>query len=82
MTAEETTAPVAESAADEGASLRRVARGFTVLALATTATQAIGFVALAVAARRLGPENLGAFSFAQSLAVYFAIPMDFGSRAS
>jgi O-antigen/teichoic acid export membrane protein len=56
----------------------RVVRGFLVLAAARIGTQAIGFVAIAIAARRLGPANLGAFQFAMSVALYFAIPTNVG----
>ena len=60
-------------------SAARVVRGFLVLAGARLATQAIGFTVLAIAARRLGPENLGAFQFAMSTALYFAIPVNVGA---
>jgi len=66
------------SAAPE-ASSARVVRGFLLLAGARVATQAIGFAVLAVAARRLGPEDLGSFQFAMSIALYFAIPVNVGA---
>jgi O-antigen/teichoic acid export membrane protein len=69
------------SAAPES-SPERVVRGFVVLAAARIGTQAIGFVAIAIAARRLGPENLGAFQFAMSVALYFAIPVNVGLTLS
>jgi O-antigen/teichoic acid export membrane protein len=56
----------------------RVVRGFLLLAAARVGTQVIGFVAIAIAARRLGPDNLGAFQFAMSVALYFAIPVNVG----
>jgi O-antigen/teichoic acid export membrane protein len=56
----------------------RVVRGFLLLAASRIVTQAIGFVAIAIAARRLGPSNLGAFQFAISIALYFAIPTNVG----
>jgi O-antigen/teichoic acid export membrane protein len=65
-----TSAPVSSSA--------RVVRGFLVLAAARVGTQVIGFVAIAIAARRIGPANLGAFQFALSVALYFAIPTNVG----
>lgn len=58
--------------------VRRVLTGFAVLAAAMFVTQAVGFVALAVASRRLGPADLGAATFALNLALYFAIPANFG----
>lgn len=58
--------------------LARLLRAFATLGAVTLVTQAIGFVALVVAARRLGPEYLGAATFALSTALYFAIPANFG----
>jgi O-antigen/teichoic acid export membrane protein len=66
------------SAAAETSSAR-VVRGFLLLAGSRVATQAIGFAVLTIAARRLGPENLGAYQFALSIAVYFAIPVNVGA---
>jgi len=48
------------------------------MAAASLAGQAIGFIALMVVSRRIGPDNLGAFSFATSLCRFFAIPVNFG----
>jgi O-antigen/teichoic acid export membrane protein len=59
-------------------SARRVVSGFVVLALASLASQAIGFVALAVASRRLGAGELGDYNFALSIAQYVALGADFG----
>lgn len=59
-------------------SSRRLLGGFAVLAAMTFVTQAIGFVALAIAARRLGPESLGAANYALGVGLYFAIPANFG----
>ncbi len=61
--------------------MRRTVTGFVALAAATLAVQVIGFFVLAVVARRLGDEGLGAFSFAIVLAGYFAIPANFGITA-
>jgi O-antigen/teichoic acid export membrane protein len=61
--------------------VRRVIGGFSALALTTLAGQVLGFVILAVAARRLGPSDLGAFAFAVNLSSYFAIPANFGVTA-
>ncbi len=49
-------------------SVRRTVTGFVALAAAALAVQVIGFFTLAVVARRLGPDGLGAFSFAFNLA--------------
>ena len=56
----------------------RVVRGFLLLAAARIGTQVIGFAVLAIAARELGPGNLGSFQFAVSAAAYFAIPVNVG----
>ncbi|MDX6643511.1 MAG: hypothetical protein QOD76_1473 [Solirubrobacteraceae bacterium] len=58
--------------------VRRVLTGFAALGATTLVTQAIGFVALAVAARRLGPGNLGSATLAINITLYFAIPANFG----
>ncbi|WP_160165568.1 flippase [Conexibacter woesei] len=55
-----------------------VVRGFLALGTATAIGQVISFIVLVVVARRVGPENLGSFAFAQSFAMYFQIPIDFG----
>ena len=62
-------------------SVRQTVTGFVALAAATLAVQVIGFFVLAVIARRLGDESLGAYSFALNLAGYFAIPANFGVTA-
>jgi O-antigen/teichoic acid export membrane protein len=56
--------------------LGAVVRGFAALGVATVVGQAIGFAALVVVARRVGPENLGAYTFAQNLVQY--LPIDVG----
>ncbi len=58
-----------------------MAGGFVALGAATALTQVLGFVLLAVAARRLGPAHLGAFAFALSVVGYFSIPANFGVTA-
>jgi O-antigen/teichoic acid export membrane protein len=55
--------------------------GFAALGAATLLTQIMNFFLLAIAARRLGPEPIGSFAFAGSLAGYFAIPANFGIMA-
>jgi O-antigen/teichoic acid export membrane protein len=58
--------------------MRRVISGFAVIAAATVVTQAIGFVALALVARKVGPSHLGAYNFAYAIAVYMTLPINFG----
>lgn len=58
--------------------MSRVLRGFALLGGATVFTQLVGFVAYVVAARALGPADFGAASIALSLALYVAIPANFG----
>ena len=60
---------------------QRMAGGFVALGAATGVSQILGFILLAVAARRLGPADLGAFAFAVSAVAYFAIPANFGVTA-
>ena len=55
--------------------MRRLSVSFLQLAASSIAGQAIGFAVLAVVARRIGPDNLGAYAFASSLIVYFALPL-------
>jgi O-antigen/teichoic acid export membrane protein len=65
----------------EESPIRRLVGGVASLGAATLLTQILGFVALAVAARRLGPNPVGSFAFATSLVGYFAIPANFGVTA-
>jgi O-antigen/teichoic acid export membrane protein len=55
-----------------------VLRGFAVLSSATIVGNLIGFAALAIASRKLGPGNLGAYSFALSISLYFQLLVNFG----
>ncbi len=68
--------PEASGASSGG--MRRAVGGFAMLAVTTVGTQAIGFAALAITARRVGPINLGAYNFAYGLAFYFSLPVNFG----
>ena len=61
--------------------MRRTVTGFAALAAATLFAQVIGFFMLAVIARRLGPQDIGSYSFALNLMGYFAIPVNFGITA-
>lgn len=61
--------------------MRRAVTGFVAMAAATLFAQVVGFFILAVIARRLGPQDLGSYSFALTLAGYFAIPANFGVGA-
>lgn len=59
-------------------SVRGLLSGFVLMALAQLTSQIIGFVALAIAARELGADNLGPFAWAVGVALYFTLPTDFG----
>lgn len=61
--------------------LSGVVRGFALLTMATLAGQVIGFAALVVVARRVGPENIGAYTFAANFVFYFEIVLDLGITA-
>jgi O-antigen/teichoic acid export membrane protein len=58
--------------------LRRVFRGFISLAGGGLLGQLIGFLALAFVARKIGPSNLGAYTFASALASYAGLVGDAG----
>jgi O-antigen/teichoic acid export membrane protein len=58
--------------------VRHLLSGFALLALAQVVSQLIGFYVLALAARELGPENLGPFTWAMGVALYFKLFTDFG----
>ncbi|MCA9233376.1 MAG: oligosaccharide flippase family protein, partial [Planctomycetales bacterium] len=53
-------------------------KNFTWLAAATFAGQLIGFAVLAVAARKLGPELIGAYGFAVGVATYIGVITNLG----
>jgi O-antigen/teichoic acid export membrane protein len=55
--------------------MRRLSLSFLQLATASVAGQLIGFAALAVVARRIGPANLGAYGFAISFVGYVTLPL-------
>jgi O-antigen/teichoic acid export membrane protein len=48
---------------------------FLFLAASSICGQVIGFVALALVARRVGPHTLGGYNFASNLASFFALPL-------
>jgi O-antigen/teichoic acid export membrane protein len=58
--------------------LATLLRGFVALTVGIFAGQVIGFLVLAVVARRIGPTGLGAYTFATSFIMYFKIPIDLG----
>jgi O-antigen/teichoic acid export membrane protein len=58
--------------------IRGAVRGFAALAGATVAGQVIGFVALAIVARRVGPDNLGDYAFAAVFTAYVLVVTDLG----
>lgn len=68
----------AQDQAPDRGPLRRVAAAFSYLVLATVAGQLIGFVALAIVARRVSAASLGAYNFDLALATYVAIVGNFG----
>jgi O-antigen/teichoic acid export membrane protein len=68
----------AETSGPRTLPIRRLLSGFALMAFAQLVSQGIGFVALAIASRKLGPENLGPFSWAMGVARYFVLPTDFG----
>lgn len=63
--------------AEKGAqgSATRLLSAYGVLALGSIGGQILGFIGLAIVARRVGPQNLGAYGFANSLSGYFALPL-------
>ncbi len=61
--------------------MRRTVTGFVAMSAATLFAQVLGFFMLAVIARRLGPQDVGSYSFALTLMGYFAIPANFGIGA-
>src|SRR5918992_1420114 len=61
--------------------MRRTVTGFVAMSAATLFAQVLGFFVLAVIARRLGPQDVGSYSFALTLMGYFAIPANFGITA-
>jgi len=71
-------APQTEDSSDRSG-VARVLRGFGVMGLGTLGARLIGFAVLALVAREVGPDALGAYSFALGLAAYFvALPSNFG----
>lgn len=52
------------------------------ISASTLLSQLIGFVALAITARRVGPTNLGAYTFAYGVATYFMLPLNIGLGAT
>lgn len=67
-----------ESQLQPAATLGGVAHSFVLLAIAMVIGQAIGFVALMIVTRRVGPTNVGAYNFAASITRFFAIPANLG----
>lgn len=59
-------------------SLARVVRGFGLLAGASLAGQLIGFLVLAIAARRLGAANIGSWYLAVSIVALASLPVGLG----
>ncbi|MGH2889758.1 MAG: oligosaccharide flippase family protein [Solirubrobacteraceae bacterium] len=61
--------------------MRQVVRRFAVLGSSSLLTQLIAFGALAYAARRVGPANLGAYSVVLSLVTFLSLPISLGITA-
>jgi len=67
-----------ESQLQPAATLGGVAHSFVLLAISMVIGQAIGFVALMIVTRRVGPTNVGAYNFAASITRFFALPANLG----
>lgn len=61
-----------------GLSLTRLVRGFGLMVGASLVGQAIGFLVLAIAARRLGAANLGTWYLTVSIMAFFSLPVGLG----
>jgi O-antigen/teichoic acid export membrane protein len=64
-----------QSGSPPTASARGLLSSYGLLALSSLGGQTLGFIGLAVVARRLGPHYLGAYGFANNLSNYFALPL-------
>ncbi|HEY1591794.1 MAG TPA: oligosaccharide flippase family protein [Solirubrobacteraceae bacterium] len=58
--------------------MRQVIRRFAVLASSSALTQLIAFIALAIAARRVGPANLGSYTVVLALVTFLSLPITVG----
>lgn len=58
--------------------MRQVLRRFAVLGASSLFTQLIAFVALAIAARRVGPSNLGSYTVALAIVAFLSLPLSQG----
>jgi O-antigen/teichoic acid export membrane protein len=58
--------------------MRQVLRRFAVLGASSLFTQLIAFVALAIAARRVGPSNLGSYTVALAIVSFLSLPLSQG----
>ena len=58
--------------------MRQVLRRFAVLGASSLFTQLIAFVALAIAARRVGPSNLGSYTVALAIVAFLSLPLSSG----
>ena len=59
-------------------SARGAVRGFLVLVSSSALMQVISFFTIAVAARRVGPDALGAYNFTTGLVLYLSLPINVG----
>jgi O-antigen/teichoic acid export membrane protein len=74
----ETERPQAAEPERPDGGMGKVVRGFAALTVASAVSALIGFVVLALVARRVGPHNFGAYQFAMTFTLYFLAPVDFG----
>jgi O-antigen/teichoic acid export membrane protein len=58
--------------------MRQVIRRFAVLGASSLFTQLIAFAALAIAARRVGPSNLGSYTVALAIVAFLSLPLSQG----
>jgi len=58
--------------------MRQVLRRFAVLGASSLFTQLIAFVALAIAARRVGPSYLGSYTVALAIVAFLSLPLSQG----
>jgi O-antigen/teichoic acid export membrane protein len=70
-----TDEPVIETVPARRQGRRDLLVSYAYLLVSNIGGQIIGFAALAVVARRIGPHDLGAYNFANNLSSFFALPL-------
>ena len=58
--------------------MKDVLRRFAVLGSTSLLTQLIAFATLAITARRVGPENLGAYGVILAIVTFLSLPISYG----